>query len=216
MDKNYIISKVRELKPWYQTITLDGLKTTHKSLSGEYFWPEIKNFLPDNLEGKRILDLGCNAGYYSIQSALLGCKEVIGIELNNRFYNQALFIKEYYEDKYNKKFDNIKYLSQNISDLNFDELGKFDYILAIAILYHIGKHRFGKYTPKTMKEQERMIGILTSVSPKVIVRSRSKSKNSMQHYDEIFLKFGFKNLANVINKSGLRTLILYGKDDGQN
>lgn len=208
------IQQMRSLKGWYQQITIDGVKTTRHNLSGEPFWPEIKKFLPDSLEGKRVLDLGCNAGYYSIQSALLGCKEVIGVELNGKFFNQALFIKSYFEEKYNRKFDNVKYLRENISDLDFNELGKFDYILAIAILYHIGKHRFGKYTPKTMEEQERMIGILTSVSPRIIVRSRSKSKNGMEHYDEVFSKFGFKNLANVPNKSGLRTLILYGKDDG--
>jgi SAM-dependent methyltransferase len=212
MKKNYIISQIQKLKPWYQSITLDGLKTTSAKVSGEYFWPQIKKFLSADLEGKRILDLGCNAGYYCMSSAFLNCKEVIGIESDNRFFKQAEFIKSYYENKLNKKFDNVKYIHSDISFVNFDELGKFDYILAIAVLYHIGKHQFGKYTPKTMEEQTRIIQILCNITDNIIVRSRRGPKNNMQHYDEIFLNFGFKNLSNISSTKGLRTLILYGKE----
>lgn len=211
MNKDYIQTQVTALQPWYQSINFDGIITTQKQLSGERFWKEIKKFLPDDLKGKRILDLGCNAGYYCISSALLNCKEVIGIESNTKFFKQAEFTKTYFEEKYNRKFDNVKYIKSNISFVNFLELGTFDYVLAIAVLYHIGKHQFGKYSVETMKEQTRIINILTKISPRIIVRSRRGSKHNMQHYNEVFSKFNFKNLANFSNSKGSRALILYGK-----
>jgi SAM-dependent methyltransferase len=215
MDKNYIIKKIKELIPWYQAIDFDGVltqtysKPNESAKSGEVLWNKIKTFLPETLEGKRVLDLGCNAGYYCIKSLLLNCKEVIGIERDLHYYNQALFVKEFYEEKLNKKLDNIKYIRNDISDINFNELGKFDYVFAISILYHIGKHKFGKYTPEAMNEQRKIIGILTKISPKIIVRCRNKEVNGVKHYDKIFKEFGYENLKYL--PEGKRGLILYGK-----
>ena len=97
-----IIKQIKELSPWYQQINLNGNMTLNKgdkylhAKAGEYTWNTIKQFLPDSLSKMRILDLGCNAGFYSISYSLLGAKEVIAIEINTGFFKQALFIKDFF------------------------------------------------------------------------------------------------------------------------
>ena len=102
MDKNYIIKKIKELVPWYQAIDFNGIltqtysKPNESAKSGEVLWNKIKTFLPETLEGKRVLDLGCNAGYYCIKSFLLNFKMLIlniwfKIEILNAVTSMAPF-----------------------------------------------------------------------------------------------------------------------------
>ncbi len=96
--KDVIRQQIKEMVPWYQCINLDGIMTITKggkagkyfhAKAGEHTWNTISKFLPPSLENMRILDLGCNAGFYSVKSSLLGAKEVIGVELTPIFLKQA-------------------------------------------------------------------------------------------------------------------------------
>ena len=61
--------------------------------AGEHTWNTMSKFLPPSLKNMRILDLGCNAGFYSVKASLLGAKEVVGVDLSPIFFKQALYIK---------------------------------------------------------------------------------------------------------------------------
>jgi tRNA (mo5U34)-methyltransferase len=212
MEKEQLIKKIKALAPWYQRINLDGTMTINKgdkyisANAGEHTWNTINKFLPKSLAGARVLDLGCNAGYYSIRSSLLGAKEVVGVDLSRVFFPQALFIKEYFEKSHNKKL-NINYIKSDITDLNFNELGDFDYVFAIAVLYHIGKQKYGKYTEKTLREQRRVIKELSLHTKKFIVRCRNSKYNSREYYKKMFKNVGFTE-TNFIPE-GKRGMILY-------
>ena len=176
--------------------------------AGEHTWNTITNFLPPSLKGMRILDLGCNAGFYSIQSSLLGAKEVIGIERDSTFFKQTLFIKKFFEDFNNIKL-NIEYIKSDIGNLDLDNMGNFDYVFAIAILYHIGKHKHGKYTEGALKEQKDVIRKLSSHTKKFIVRCRNTKVNSREYYSKIFKEVGF--IESKFIPEGKRGMILYEK-----
>ncbi len=201
MEKEYILKRVKELRPWYQSIDLNGIKTTNKEKSDIKLWMNIKSVLPKSLVGKRILDLGASAGSYSIQSALLGA-EVIGVELSDLARSQALFVKEYFESIYGNL--NIKYIHENIIDLDFDKLGHFDYIFALAILYHLDTYKRDKNAVKTFENLNRVVKKLTEMSDNIIVRIRG-SKN----YNKVFARLNF--YPEIISKSGSRTLTIYRK-----
>jgi len=209
MKKEEIQAKVKELGSWYQTIDFDGVITTDSKISGVQLWKIIKaQYLPDSMSGMRVLDLGCNAGYFSVQAAILDAT-VIAIENSSKFYRQAEFTKMYFEEKYGKELK-VKLIKSDISDLDFSSLGKFDYIFAISILYHIGKYKFGKNTKESLFEQERIIQILTSISNKIIVRTRNSQYNSVEYYDKIFEKFHFKS-NNTLKQGPKRRLTLFEK-----
>ena len=71
MTRDEIISELKRLEPWFHCIDLgDGLATKTKSAIGEPVehprptWDKVKVCLPDDLSGKTVLDVGCNAGFY--------------------------------------------------------------------------------------------------------------------------------------------------------
>jgi tRNA (mo5U34)-methyltransferase len=45
-----------------------------------------------SLEGKRVLDLGCNAGFWSLLSVEAGCEYVLGIDGRRMHVEQANFV----------------------------------------------------------------------------------------------------------------------------
>lgn len=202
-----LAKKIAKMGPWYQRIDIDGVLTTGKKVSTITLWESMRKMLPKSLEGMRVLDLGCNAGHYSVQASLLGADEVIGIDMSKIWYPQALFVKEYFESKHGPL--NIIYINKNISDVDLEGLGHFDYVFAIAILYHIGKHKHGKYTPKALEEQRRVIEVLSRTGDNVIVRSRTAKYNNPEYYTKIFNEFGFERKILDPVRHG-RRLMLYG------
>jgi SAM-dependent methyltransferase len=156
-----------------------------------------------------ILDLGCNAGYFSIMSSLYGAKKVIGVELSKKFFSQTFFVREYFENKHNKLYDNVSFINQDVSDVDYSKLGPFDYVFALAILYHIGKHKYGKMTPESINVQNILIKELCKISKNFIVRSRKGKNKNTEYYTKLFSMNGFR-LVKVIHE-GKRDLILYSK-----
>jgi len=207
MDKEYVRSKIEELKPWYQRVNLDGIYTTDLMRTGEHIWPYIRECLPDNIDGMKIMDIGANACFYSFMLALEGA-DVIAIEPKERYYNQALFLKEYYEEKHQREL-NVTILKKNISKIDLGEYLYFDFILALSVLYFIGNHFGGKYSEDALNEMKRIIKNLTIITDKILVRTRNKVKySSVKYYTSVFLEYKFHLLKRI---NIMRPITLYGR-----
>ncbi len=76
------------------------------------------------------LDLACLEGGYSIEAALLGAK-VLGIEGRQKNLDKCNFALE----KLGLK--NLKFKLGDVRHVSVSELGKFDVILCMGILYHL-------------------------------------------------------------------------------
>lgn len=165
-------------KNWYQIIDINGKLTNGKPGKGdvETTWKNIKTFLPENLNGYRILDLGCNAGMYCINSILMGAKEVVGIEFNKEYFEQALFVKNYMEKKHDMSM-NINYIHGNIEG-HIKNLGKFDIIFAFSILYHIDNIYIHKVCSWMANNTNNII-------------CRFRNNNDILKYSKIFDWYGF-------------------------
>jgi len=158
-------------------------------LSGEFAWNYIKQLLPESLEGKRILDLGSNAGLFCIRCAQMGATEAIGVERDPKHLKQCDFVKEYFG------VSNVKFIRGNLESLPSMNLGKFDIILAIAVLYWVGRSgATGKshYDKKYRDIELKFIQYITTISNAVIVRARGKKYNDSEYYGKIFSDQGFK------------------------
>jgi len=213
MKKQELQKKIKQLNPWYQRICLDGIWTGRKR-DVKTTWNKIENSFSIDYKKLRILDLGCNAGYYSVMAAKRGAK-VVGVEVGKLPVKQAIFLKDYYEKLWKTKLD-ITYIHKDISDVDFISLGKFDYIFALAVLYHVGNSKFGKGTLKSFKEQERVISLLTKTTDKLLVRARQRKRTkneyyNSKYYNNIFKNFGFKPVKTIQEEGGDRSLILYKK-----
>ncbi len=64
---------IEELKPWFHNLHLpDGQETAPDHPLGDFpafKWKQIAPHLPRDLAGWQVIDIGCNAGFYSFELA---------------------------------------------------------------------------------------------------------------------------------------------------
>ena len=81
-----------EFGPWFHNLHLpDGTQTAPGHVLGDfpaYKWAEIAPFLPEDLHGWEALDIGCNAGFYSLELARRGAR-VTAVDRNPKYLRQA-------------------------------------------------------------------------------------------------------------------------------
>jgi tRNA (mo5U34)-methyltransferase len=136
MTPEQIQEKIESLAPWFHCIDLgEGLKTKSHSAAGEPAdhpadtWSKIKNVLPENLTGKSVLDVGCNAGFYAVEAKRRGASRVLGVDAQRHHVRQALFVRSVLDL-------DIEFSRMSVYDLNRQSVGQFDVTLALGLIYH--------------------------------------------------------------------------------
>jgi tRNA (mo5U34)-methyltransferase len=93
--REHVEASVRELGWWYQHFELPGGVWTGDGTSPAYFpeerWKLFADYLPANLAGKTVLDVGGNADYFSIQMKRRGAKRCVLVDAYLEFTAQARF-----------------------------------------------------------------------------------------------------------------------------
>lgn len=194
---------IESLKPWYQTIIEDDeILIKGHGACGDPAWPFIRDLLPHNLKNKYILDLGSNAGIHCIRAALENAK-VIGIDALDQYIEQSSFIKKYFENKYKRILD-IKFYKKQIEYIDELKLGKFDIVLAVSIIYHIGKLGGRKKGEDLLKLRRNTIKKICDLSKNIII-TRVRKDEDLEWSDPMFIENGFKlkarnRLSRILSK----------------
>jgi tRNA (mo5U34)-methyltransferase len=134
MTENPAKTEIEKLAPWFHNIHLpNGAQTAPDHFLGDFpnfKWKEIMPFIPENLEGKTALDIGCNAGFYSLELAKRGA-DVLAIDLDPHYLKQAKWAASQFalEDK-------IEFRQMQVYDLAHMEQ-KFDVVWFMGVLYHL-------------------------------------------------------------------------------
>ncbi len=105
----------------------------------EVGWGRWEYILKDNLPnvtGYRVLDLGANNGFNSLQLLRNGAREAIAFEINPAAIEQGMFLKSVMEWSDNQKF-NFRYIQSSMADLVSMDLGTFDLIIALCSIYYL-------------------------------------------------------------------------------
>ena len=127
-----IRDRVRELRPWFHNLDLRGVRTAPDHFLGDYpsmKWRNFAHVIPEDMTGKTVLDIGCNAGFYSMEMKRRGADRVVGIDSEELYLAQARFAAEV------NGYD-IEY--RNLSVYDVAELGeKFDFVIFMGVLYHL-------------------------------------------------------------------------------
>src|SRR3989440_896196 len=136
MTREEILARIDKLGPWFHCIELGGgLVTKTASAVGEPVehprptWEKVKVCLPEDLSGRSVLDVGCNAGFYSIEMKRRGAARVVGIDSQRDLVRQAMFVRE-------RVGLEIVYRRMSVYDLDPRDLGQFDITLALGLIYH--------------------------------------------------------------------------------
>lgn len=123
-----------ELAPWFHNLHLpDGTQTAPQHPLGDFpmfKWEQIGPALPADLTGWSALDLGCNAGFYSIELARRGA-QVVALDKDEHFLKQARWAREQFGLN-----DRIEVRGGQVYDLaHSDE--SFDLVLFLGVFYHL-------------------------------------------------------------------------------
>jgi tRNA (mo5U34)-methyltransferase len=136
LSPDKISAELQRLQPWFHRIDLGGgVFTKTESAIGEPVehpaptWETVKACLPGDLSGKTVLDVGCNAGFYSIEMKRGGATRVLGVDSQRNLIRQATFVREVLGL-------DIDYQRLSVYDLDPHVLGQFDVTLALGLIYH--------------------------------------------------------------------------------
>lgn len=91
--------EIESLGPWFHNLHLpNGLQTAPGHFLGDFptnKWREVAPSVPDDLSGWTVLDIGCNAGFYSIELARRGAS-VTALDVDERYLRQARWAARQY------------------------------------------------------------------------------------------------------------------------
>ncbi len=127
-----IRERVEALRPWFHNMDLGGVRTAPDHFLGDYpniKWRKFAPALPADLTGKTVLDIGCNAGFYSIEMKRRGASRVVGIDFDDAYLDQARLAAEV-------TGADIEFRKLSVYDVS--TLGeKFDLVIFMGVLYHL-------------------------------------------------------------------------------
>jgi tRNA (mo5U34)-methyltransferase len=124
--------RVRDLGEWFHNLTLDGVQTAPDHFLGDYpavKWQRFAHAIPRDLSGWSVLDIGCNAGFYSQEMKRRGAAQVLGIDTDERYLAQA---------RYAAEIAGLEIAFERLSVYELPRLQRrFDLVLFMGVLYHL-------------------------------------------------------------------------------
>ncbi len=126
--------EIAALGPWFHNLHLpDSSQTAPHHPLGDFpsfKWKEIAGFFPADLTGKRVLDIGCNAGFYTFELAKRGAL-ASGIDVDEHYLHQAGWAAKQFGLEHKVQFRRMQ-----VYDLA-PEAEQYDYALFMGVFYHL-------------------------------------------------------------------------------
>jgi tRNA (mo5U34)-methyltransferase len=126
--------RVDELGWWYHHFELPNGVWTGNGEPPAYDpverWNLFESHLPDDLEGKSVLDVGGNSGYFSLRMKQRGAGRCLMVEPVVEFVEQATFVFDQFGVEVEVVCEDV-----HAYCLTTDE--RFDYVLFLGLFYHL-------------------------------------------------------------------------------
>jgi tRNA (mo5U34)-methyltransferase len=127
-----LAQQISALGEWFHNIDLHGIQTAPHHFLGDFpnvKWRHISPAIPDDLTGATVLDVGCNGGFYSLQMKQRGARRVLGIDICDRYLEQARLAA---------RTLGVEIELEKRSVYQVDQIaGQFDYVLFLGVFYHL-------------------------------------------------------------------------------
>jgi tRNA (mo5U34)-methyltransferase len=131
-DHARLEQRIRGLGDWFHNLDLAGIQTAPHHFLGDYPRLKFRNFehaIPADLTGRTVLDIGCNAGFYSLEMKRRGADRVLGIDFDERYLAQAQLAAE---------VRGLVIEFRKLSVYDVAQLGEqFDVVIFMGVLYHL-------------------------------------------------------------------------------
>ncbi len=124
--------RAEALGPWFHNLDLKGVRTAPEHFLGDFpqvKWQRFEHCLPADLRGKTVLDIGCNAGFYSMEMKRRGADRVVGVDFDEDYLAQARFAAD------------VQRLEIEFRQLSVYDVAtlreRFDIVFFIGVFYHL-------------------------------------------------------------------------------
>jgi 2-polyprenyl-3-methyl-5-hydroxy-6-metoxy-1,4-benzoquinol methylase len=98
-----------------------------------HIFPALLSLTGGSLSSQTVLEIGCNAGFWTLQARRAGAASVLGLDISAKNVEQASFIRDLIG------MDGIEYRVTNAQELSRDAVGEFDVTFFLGVLYHLDK-----------------------------------------------------------------------------
>lgn len=142
MKADELESRIAEFPGWYYRFEFDdgvatpvldpGVVNRHRQRRAYFFQPLLA-LLGGSLSGRRVLDLGCNAGYWSLQATQAGADFVLGLDAKQMYVDQAELVFEA------KGIDPARYRFETANVFEHALSERFDVVLCLGLMDHVAK-----------------------------------------------------------------------------
>ena len=152
---------------WFHNIDLNGVWTAPNHFLGDFpnvKWRHICQSFPEHLAGASVLDIGCNGGFYSFALKKRGAGRVVGVDVDDRYLNQARFAAEVLGL-------DVEFQKRSVYEVDQIE-GQFDYVLFLGVFYHL---RYPLYA---------LDKIIKKVSGRLFFQSMIRGSEAERHWSE--------------------------------
>ena len=124
--------RIEDLAPWFHNIEIAGIETAPDHMLGDHprrKWLQFSHLLPDDLEGRSVLDIGCNAGFFTLEMKRRGAGRILAIDHDPRYLAQAELVFDAF---------NIDAELRQLSIYDVGMIGeRFDLVLFMGVFYHL-------------------------------------------------------------------------------
>lgn len=144
MTKADMEREIKQLAPFHHRVALPHGLSTYDAASSlrrrektrldaltRHAFPRLLELCGGSFEGKRVIDVACNCGGFSVEAARLGADYVLGFDVADRYLEQANFIKQALE------LDNVEFRKMAMEDCSDESIGSYDVAFCFGILYHL-------------------------------------------------------------------------------
>jgi SAM-dependent methyltransferase len=140
--------------------------------------------MPD-FTGKRVIDVGCNAGQYSLYASIRGAEYVLGVDKNPEYLKQARDVAQIFQ-KMGKPVGEVEFRQVEGIQHHLDLFDDKDVAMFCASLYHLGP--LEPLMERIMASRVRMV-ILQGNYPRLAGR-KPREEGISKFIDEIRNKGG--------------------------
>jgi tRNA (mo5U34)-methyltransferase len=148
MDADRLREEIIRLGPWHHDIDVTPEVSTRVSEGVDYpatlgqvkmldlrdqFMRKLGRIYPNGLEGRTVLDCGCNCGEHLFWSKEMGAGQCFGFDVREHWINQARFLQE----NRTKPSDGLRFEVADLYSLPEFDLEPLDIVLFHGIFYHL-------------------------------------------------------------------------------
>jgi SAM-dependent methyltransferase len=142
LDAQQLADRIAAFPSWNYRFEFDGglstpladpARVNRQEQRRSYFFEALLSLTGGSLEGRRVLDLGCSAGFWSLQAVEAGADFVLGVDARADYLEQAELVFEA------KGVERSRYRFDRADLFDYDPGEQFDVVLCLGLLNVVAK-----------------------------------------------------------------------------